>query len=231
MKKTLTLILLFCSMVLQAQVTVSETSDNHTLTLVQVLANQRVDKSGKSLVKIVTEETSVQIHNGKDAYKTVQEVEYLISTNGKKITNKRKVLRTITENYCLKGQAEKVFPDMTARLLSGVLSPKTVKLTKEQAPLPFTLLKNSDGICCLRIDKLALMQSDKEKPHIQEMGADLQFVKVTEELGYQSLEPMLYIDSLRQIVSAVSLVSTEKSGAQNQITVNEYIVIKSLTYM
>ncbi len=161
------------------------------------------------------------------AFKTVREVEYLIKTKGNKITNKRHVLKTNTENFCPKGQAEKVFPDMTYKLQSSVLSFETVKKDKELNLLPISIQRNG-GITIISMDKLALMESNGLKTHIADKRSDIQFEEMRENLSYNSKDNELYINSLYAINSTVSLISKEKSGLTNKIEVKEEIKIKLL---
>ena len=226
MKHVLTCILFLFTATLQAQVVVSEKSDNNQLTMGQVLKNKDCDKS---TIKLLTEEISIQIHDGKEAYKTVQEVEYLIKTKGKKISKKRKVLNTRTENKCPEEEAASVFPDMTASVLSSVLSSKSIKKEDGSTMLPFTLTSNNDGTVAILIDKLAVMNSDHQAIHIQLMGADIQFVEITEKLYYKSSGQHLYLDSLNKIESVYSVISKEKSGIEHRVEVREEIFVKTMT--
>lgn len=226
MKSSLTLILLLFAVSLQAQVAVTELPANDQFTIAQVLASKDCNKNSKSTIKLVTEETSVQTHNGKETYKTVQEVEYLIKYKGTKISKKRNVLKTQSENLAPKGQAEQVFPDMTSNLLSSVLSTGTVKNEEESTMLPFTLTANDDGTVSLYLDKLAVMKAKGQETHIKGMGADLQFVQVSEKLNYKSSDKLLYIDALNSIESTYSVISKEKSGTTHKVEVKESIKIK-----
>ena len=128
MKNALTLILCLFTMTMQAQVVVSEQSGSNRLTIGQVLINKGYDSHKKSTLKLLTEEASVQIHNGKEVYQTIQDVEYTIKFKGAKISTKRKILSTKKESFCSEGQADKVCPNMTTYLLSSVLMPHTVNL-------------------------------------------------------------------------------------------------------
>ena len=82
MKNTLTLILCFFTMALQAQVLVSGHPKENNLPIGQVLIHKDYDHSNKSTLKLLTEEVSVQIHEGKEVYKTIQNVEYSIKSKG-----------------------------------------------------------------------------------------------------------------------------------------------------
>ena len=78
MKIALTLILCFFTMTLQAQVLVSEQLDENSLSIGQILINKDYDINKKSTIKLLTEEVSVQIHDGQEVYKTIQDVEYTL---------------------------------------------------------------------------------------------------------------------------------------------------------
>lgn len=226
MKNTLTFILCFFTITLQAQVLVSGQPDENKLSIGQILTEKGYNS--KSTLKLQTEEVSVQIHDGKEVYKTIQNVEYTIQYKGTKISTKRKVYCTTKGSICPEGQAEKVFPDMTTNLLSSVLMPQTVKLEEQSAMLPFTINTDSDGMSSLYIDKLAVMKSRGKDTRIAQMGADLQLVQVSEELQYNQSDNKLYIDSLRRIQSVYSIVSKEKSGDTHKVEVRENIIIKDL---
>ena len=229
MKNTLALLFLFLSASLQAQIKVSAPSDNNKLTMVQVLTGKDCNALDKFSYSVLTEETSVQLHDGKVAYKTVREVEYLIKAKGKKITKKRKVLNTKTDDSCPKAEAGQIFPDMTATLLSSVLSDKEVKRDETPNRTPFAFSRKDDGSSIVCMDKLALMKAKGMETHVQNMGADIEFVEVAEKLVYHSSDEHLYIDDLQQIVSTYAVVSKEKSGSTHKVEVKETICIKSLT--
>lgn len=228
MKNMLTFILCFFTITLQAQVLVSGQPDENKLSIGQILTEKDYNSNSKSTLKLLTEEVSVQIHDGKEVYKTIQNVEYTIQYKGTKISTKRKVYCTTKGSICPEGQAEKVFPDMTTNLLSSVLMPQTVKLEEQSAMLPFTINTDSDGMSSLYIDKLAVMKSRGKDTRIAQMGADLQLVQVSEELQYNQSDNKLYIDSLRRIQSVYSIVSKEKSGDTHKVEVRENIIIKDL---
>lgn len=228
MKNALTLILCFFTMTLQAQIVVSRQPDENKLSIGQVLIHKDYDSSNKSTLKLLTEEQSVQIHDGKEVYKTIQDVEYTIKSKGAKISTKRKILSTKKESLCPEEQAEKVYPNMTANLLSSVLMTQTVKLEEQSSVLPFTMTTDSDGFSSLFIDKLAIMKSKGKDTHIQQMGADIQLVQVSEELKYKNSGNNLYIDSLVSIQSTYSIVSKEKSGDTHKVEVKENIIVKEL---
>ena len=228
MKNALTLILCFYTMILQAQVLVSGQPEENNLSIGQILINKDYDSNKKSTLKLLTEEESVQIHDGKEVYKTKQDVEYTINSKGAKISTKRKILSTKKESLCSEGQAEKVYPNMTTNLLSSVLMPQTVRLEEQSSVLPFTMTTDSDGFSSLFIDKLAIMKSKGKDTHIQQMGADIQLVQVSEELKYKESDNKLYIDSLVSIQSTYSIISKEKSGETNKVAVKESIIVKEL---
>ena len=228
MKIALTLILCFFTMTLQAQVLVSEQLDENSLSIGQILINKDYDINKKSTIKLLTEEVSVQIHDGQEVYKTIQDVEYTIKSKGAKITTKRKILSTKKESLCSEGQAEKVYPNMTTNLLSSVLMPQTVKLEEQSSLLPFTMTTDTDGLSSVSVDKLAIMESKGKDTHIQQMGADIKLVQVSEKLQYKESGNKLYIDSLVSIHSTYSIVSKEKSGDTHQVAVKENIIVKDL---
>ena len=229
MKTLLTAIFVLFSVALQAQIPVSEESDCKKLSIAQVLTGRNDNGKDKYTVKLFAEETSVQFHNGEEAYKTVRETEYEIKFKGNKISRKRKVLSSNTENICPKEEAEPVFPDVTFQLLTSVLHPKNIRKDAGHKLLCFTATRNDDGTTTVFIDKLACAESEGTKTHVQEPGADLTFEKLTEELTYNSQEDNLHPDALKRIVSVVSLISKEESGTANEVKVREEIVIKSVT--
>ena len=228
MKIALTLILCFYTVTLQAQVLVSGQPEGNNLSIGQILINKDYDSNKKSTFKLLTEEESVQIHDGKEVYKTIQDVEYTIKFKGAKISTKRKILSTKKESLCSEGQAEKVYPNMTTNLLSSVLMPQTVKLEEKSSLLPFTMTTDSDGLSSLYMDKLAIMKSKGKDTQIKQMGADIQLVQVSEELKYKESDKKLYIDSLVSIQSTYSIVSKEKSGDTHKVEVKENIIVKDL---
>lgn len=227
MKNALTLILCFFAIALQAQVIVSGDPDDKKLTIGQVLTSR--DSNSKSTIKLLTEEVSVQIHDGKEVYKTTQDVEYTIKSKGTKISTKREILRTKKVNSCPEGQAEQVFPNMTTNLLSSILTPQTIKLEGQSTMLPFTMTTDCDGLSSLYIDKLAIFKSQGKDTHIKQMGADLQLVQVSEKLLYKKSAHQLYIDALVGIQSTYSVISKEKSGDTHKVEVKENIMVKDLT--
>lgn len=222
-------ILLFClgAISAHAQVLVSRQSGENKLSIGQVLINKDYETNRKSTIKLLTEEESVQVHDGKEVYKTIQEVEYTIKSKGTRISTKRKILNSKKESLCPEGHAEKVFPNVTTNLLSSVLMPHTVNLDGQSSMLPFTMITDSDGLSSLYIDKLAIMKSQGKDTHV--MGADIQLVQVSEKLKYKESGNKLYIDSLVSIKSTYSIVSKEKSGDTHQVEVKENITVKDLT--
>lgn len=229
MKKALTLILCFFTIALQAQVVISRQPSDNKLTIAQVLTHKGYDRDSKSSFKLLTEEISVQFNDETEVYKTIRNVEYTIKYKGTKIATKRKILSTKQEALCPKGQAEQVFPDLTSNSLSSVLRIQTVKSEDQSSLLPFTMTVGNDGMTSISIDKLAIFKSKGKESHIKGMGADLEFVQVSEELEYKTSENKLYIDSLKQIQSIYSVVSKEKSGITHQIKVKEYIKVTNLS--
>ena len=229
MKTVSILILMFLSAAAQAQISVPAGVENNEMATVQVLTSKDSKGNDKFTTKLLADEITVQFHNGEEAYKTVRDVEYQIKAKGDKISKKRKILQTKAENIIPKKQAEPVFPDMTGELLSSVFRSKTVKKEKEQKMFPFAVVKNSDGTTCIQIDKLAYAKSAGTEAHVKGSGADLQYEVMTEELRYNSQDEMLYLDSLNEIISTVSLISKEKSGKTNKVEIREVIKIKSQT--
>ena len=228
MKRALLLILCFFTITLQAQVIISGGPNDNKLTIRQVLTSKDNTSNSKSKIKILTEEVSTQIHDGKEVYKTKQNVEYCITYKGTKISKKRKILSTNKEKFCSDRQAEQVFPDMTANLLSTVLCSKTIGLEGQTALLPFTMIAERDGIFSIYIDKLAFMKSIGKDNHLQQGRVDLQLVQVGEELFYKESKNKLYIDSLIKIQSIYSFLFKEKSDVIHKVEVKEKITIKDL---
>ena len=164
-----------------------------------------------------TEEKSVQYHDGQAVFSTRRTTEYQIRTTANKIVIKRHVISSDGSVLCADPKVQKLYPDMTAQLLSGVLTPRKIKTDH-----PGHIAVKREGAepspgCRLVVDKLAQHPVEKEGF----MGVTVEYETATEDLVYTS--NLVSLDALQTIQSEVALNLTEKSGQKHQIQVSETI--------
>ena len=218
--------MLFCA-TLQVKAQVITSNQQAELTMTQVLTNKAVEGGKTATLKLRTTETSVQSHDGVPVYKTVREVEYTIKETAKKITRKREVLNSNTERLSSASKLEEIYPDVTTALLSGVLSPKTVKKNENGFKMPYLVSTDQQqGDTRVYFDKLSLIQSQGKTTTDSVLGTQIRYDVITEQLQYGARSEQLYLDQLESVQSIVALTTTDKSGHSHRVEVKEDIVVK-----
>ena len=168
-----------------------------------------------------TEEKSVQSHDGQPVFCHKRTVEYKVKNTGSKVTVKRHVVSSETSVLCPDEKVQALYPDMTARLLSGVLSPKKIK-TDSEAPFRIngqTALEG--GKRTFTIDKLG-QHPVKDDSF---MGVTIHYRTGTEKLVYSNTDSYRF-DALETVVSQIALDQTGKDDVKHSIELTETITLK-----
>lgn len=219
MKYFIILLQLLSSSILYAQVDSSTSKDaEKRLSILQVFTN----KTLSNIITFQTIEITTQLHNGQEMFKTTREVEYTIKENEKRISIKREVINSSTTNGC---DADSIFPDMTNKLLSVVLTPGNIKKNNEKKLLPYSINRNNETtkVC---INKLIGIG---EKTEAKAMKETLKFENISECITYGSMADNLYFDDIESICTTIELNVVSKSGVSKNVKVIENIIIKANT--
>lgn len=188
------------------------------------------------VLKILTHETSVQEHEGAEAYREVRDVEYTVKEKKGDFTIKRKVLKK--EKTSVKDEeTTKKFIDMTSDLQSSFLAPRTVKEKKlwgEIEPMEGVVTRK-DEISYVFIDKLAPVKNElKDKKGravlLNFFGTVIEVTEYVETLGYSSQADKLYIDDLKTINTVFGSKHTKKNGEVLNMKNIENIEIVNIEY-
>lgn len=169
-------------------------------------------------LKFSATETVVMQCDGVETYKTIRNVEYTVKDQGDHYAIKRKVVKTqkVPSTDSIQGRCS--FPDITSKLLSGILKPGQVK--KRELPKWIPCKREiRDGKRLLVIDKLALAGGNVEE---RAMRDTLKFQTAKETLCYKNEtgHGLKYLDA---IVSEVRLTDSSRKEEAHDIRVLETI--------
>lgn len=198
------------------------------------LAVKQLPSDKKSEVRIFAHETSVQKHDGVEAFREERDVEYVVKQTDKDYKLTRKVRKTTKTHGVGNDEQFKIAPDMTSKQLSGMMSPRKVKRTPAKADGLHLMWKVSenDGITCIFIDKKASLEAETGVGigifDVKAMGHVMKFDAMTEQLYYSSTSDRLYLDDLKNIVSTVAFTETDDKGKSSKGINIETIEIKNM---
>lgn len=234
---TFVLLLLFAALPSHSQIIVSGDSASGSPLGKSFLATRAPLGKEHPVLKIITRETSVQEHEGVEAYREVRDVEYTVKEVNGNYSVKRKVVKKDKSSVAHdNGLAEK-FIDMTSDLQSAFLSPRKVKDRKpwgQIRPAACAVTRNG-GITSVLIDKMASVRDEYTDESgkvvlVRFMGNTTEMTEGTETLRYSSLSDELYIDDLKAVDTVFGSIYTKKGGEPLNMRNIEHIEIVGVEY-
>lgn len=165
-----------------------------------------------------TEERTVQSHNGRPVYVNNKVVEYKIKNTGSKVVLKRHVVSSNVAVVCDDKVVVGLYPDVTNKLLSGILIPRKIKLNT-QSKIPVRgMLAEKECERVLVIDKLSQCPDWEDSFK----GVCVKFENITEKLVYSSKKCTCF-NLLTKVESQVGLELTDKNKEKHHIELLETI--------
>lgn len=207
-----------CHLSMMAQTEECNNFSDDSLSMAQIL---KIDANASYPLKFNTIETVIQQNDGVEMFKTIRYVEYTIKDNKNAYTIKRKVVKTQKNAPKDAANSTSSFPDITSKLLSGILKPGEVR---KYLPSKWILCKKAvkEGKKLMIIDKLALAGGNAEE-HV--MGTVMIFQTIRETLSYNT-DTDLDLKNLDSIISEIALNDISKKADVHQVKVVETIKIK-----
>lgn len=217
------LLSIFAAMMIYAQITPCLTAASvgampevrDSIVFSQLYATEQEDASEE--VSFTTEELTTQSHDGQAVFCNKRKVEYRIKPSKGKVTVKRRVLSSENSVACEDRKVQEVYPDVTEKLLSGVLTPKKIK-TDGHHQIPVSKRAGDEDEGVLVIDKLSQLPVKEETV----MGVRIKYCELLEELHYASKQSMFF-DKLKAVQSRIVIEQTNKDGEKHLIQLNENI--------
>jgi len=192
---------------------------------------------GNSILSILTHETSVQQHDGKDVYRDVRDVEYTIKEKKGVHVITRKVMKEDKALIDSASEETKKFIDLTSELQSTLLTPRKIKEKALRGGIKRVVGKvmREDDITRVVIDKMASVKDeytdkDGKVVLVRFFGSVTEMTEAKESLSYSSLSDKLYIDDLKAINTIFCSVNTKKNGERVEIRNIENIEIVKVKY-
>lgn len=208
-----------CHLSMMAQTGECNNLSDDSLSMAQIL---KINANAESYpLKFNTIETVIQQNDGVEMFKTIRYVEYTIKDNKDAYTIKRKVIKTQKDAPKDAANSTSSFPDITSKLLSGIL--KSGEIRKHLPPKWIPCKKTvKEGKKLMIIDKLALAGGKAEE---NVMGNTMKFQTINETLSYNT-DTEFDLKNLDSIISEIVLNDISKKADAHQIKVVETIKFK-----
>lgn len=192
--------------------------DSITLSQIYKIKNFK----GHNQVVLKTTEKTVQSHDGQVVFVNNRLVEYIITHNKDKIIVKRKILSSENQEVNNDKEIQKLYPNMTATLLSCVLSPKRIHIKdKPSTSIPKKQFDNNKGVIII-LNKLPLLTRQEDSF----FGVNILYERSTEKLCYTSLDSFDFT-LLTDIISTINLKMTDRKGNIHEVCLEETIMVKN----
>lgn len=209
-------IFILCHLSLMAQTEECKSLCDDSLNLEQIL---KIDSNTESYpLKFNTIETVIQQNDGVEMFKTIRNVEYTIKDIKDAYIIKRKVIKTQKNAQKDAANSTFSFPNITSKLLSGILKPGEVRKHLPSKWIPCKKFVK-EGKKNMIIDKLAL-SGGKAEEHV--MGNTMKFQTIRETLSYNT-DTDLDLKHLDSIISEIVLNDISKKADVHQVKVVENI--------
>lgn len=180
----------------------------------------------KGSIKIKAKETIIQRHDGNNVFKADRVVEYTIKKISGNIIISRKIISTKDSLLSAEPAIKKLFPNMTSKLLSGILqSGKRNKTKLEHKKIPCSI-SSKNGLVSFNIDKLALAGGNIEE---KIMGTTTKFSNMTETFLCKEKSEQPSLENIKYIITSIALTSTTKLEGSHHIELVEVINIENMT--
>ena len=219
-------LLILLSQAVSAQISRDRQSLVDSLTIGEIFNFGKLDNVQKETIKIKTKETITQRHDGNDVFKTDRVVEYSIKKTSNDIVINRKIISTQDSLLSAEPTIKKLFPNMTSKLLSGILQPGKKNMAKlEYKKIPCSI-SNKNDLIAFYIDKLTLVGGNIEE---RIMGTMTKFNKMDETLLCKEKSEQPSLGNIKTIITSTALTSTTKLEGSHQIELVEVIDIEDMT--
>lgn len=226
MKYLILSFLILFTQVVSAQTISDSRNQQDSLSVGEIFKLEKQNDAQKETIKIKTKETTTQRHDGNNVFKTDRVVEYLIKKTPSNITISRRTISTEDSLLSAEPAIKKLFPNMTSKLLSGILQPgKRNKANQEHKKIPCSI-SSKNGLVSFNIDKLALAGGNIEE---KIMGTTTKFSNMTETLLCNGKSEQPSLANIKSIITSTALTSTTKLEGSHHIELVEVINIENMT--
>lgn len=166
MKYMILSFLMLLTQAVSAQTIRDSQNQSDSLSIGEIFYLGEQNDAQKATIKIKTNETTTQRHDGNDVFKTNRVVEYSIKKTSANIVISRKIISTVDTPLSTETTIKKLFPNVTSKLLSGILKPGKRNIAEwELKKIPCSI-SSKNGLVAFLIDKLVLAGGNiEEKKH------------------------------------------------------------------
>ena len=119
MKYMILSFLMLLTQAVSAQTIRDSQNQSDSLSIGEIFYLGEQNDAQKATIKIKTNETTTQRHDGNDVFKTNRVVEYSIKKTSANIVISRKIISTVDTPLSTETTIKKFFPNVTSKLLSG----------------------------------------------------------------------------------------------------------------
>ena len=215
MKYMILSFLMLLTQAVSAQTIRDSQNQSDSLSIGEIFYLGEQNDAQKATIKIKTNETTTQRHDGNDVFKTNRVVEYSIKKTSANIVISRKIISTVDTPLSTETTIKKLFPNVTSKLLSGILKPGKRNIAEwELKKIPCSI-SSKNGLVAFLIDKLVLAG-----------GTITKFNNMTETLLCKEKSEQPCLDNIKSIITSTALTSTNKLEGSHHIELEEVINIE-----
>lgn len=149
MKYMILSFLMLLTQAVSAQTIRDSQNQSDSLSIGEIFYLGEQNDAQKATIKIKTNETTTQRHDGNDVFKTNRVVEYSIKKTSANIVISRKIISTVDTPLSTETTIKKLFPNVTSKLLSGILKPGKKKHSRVGAQENTMLHIKQERPCCI----------------------------------------------------------------------------------
>nr|WP_294706674.1 hypothetical protein [Prevotella sp.] len=223
MKYIILSFLMLLTQAVSAQTIRDSQNQSDSLSIGEIFYLGEQNDAQKATIKIKTNETTTQRHDGNDVFKTNRVVEYSIKKTSANIVISRKIISTVDTPLSTETTIKKLFPNVTSKLLSGILKPGKRNIAEwELKKIPCSI-SSKNGLVAFLIDKLVLAGGNIEEKN---MGTITKFNNMTETLLCKEKSEQPCLDNIKSIITSTALTSTNKLKGSHHIELEEVINIE-----
>lgn len=149
MKYMILSFLMLLTQAVSAQTIRDSQNQSDSLSIGEIFYLGEQNDAQKATIKIKTNETTTQRHDGNDVFKTNRVVEYSIKKTSANIVIIRKIISTVDTPLSTETTIKKLFPNVTSKLLSGILKPGKRNIAEWEAQENTMLHIKQERPCCI----------------------------------------------------------------------------------